>query len=87
MTPTRQQVIDKSVNQILHALNDKIIVRCGNTEEATYALCCFTHHMVDMLFKVINANMPAQEAKCAFKVAIDTALLDIGMSVAIHEFN
>lgn len=87
MNPKRQNEIDNTLNKLLYQFNDKIISRCTNTEEATYALCVFNHHMMAMLFKVINANMPLQEAKAAYKVALDTVLLDYGMSVAIHEFN
>jgi hypothetical protein len=39
-----------------------------------------------MLYSIISKSMDSQQAKAAFKVAIDTVLLDHGMSVVIHEF-
>lgn len=64
-----------------------VVNHCKTTEQATYALCASTHDMLHMFWRVLNKNLPTQEAKAAFKVALDTAILSQGMSVQIHEFD
>ncbi len=86
MKPEKQAAIEKKINSLLYVFNDKIICQCKSTEEATFAVCRLNLYLTDMLMKVMQANLPAQEAKAALKVALDSALFDHGMSVMIHEF-
>jgi hypothetical protein len=60
---------------------------CADLEDGSYYLCGLTQDIMRMLYSIISRNMPAQEAKATFKIAIDAVLISHGMSVNIHEFN
>lgn len=87
MNIERQQKIDKAIASFRFKFTTEIISSCKTTEEAIYATTCLTHDFTQMLYKAIHRNVPLQEAKAAFKIALDSVLLDYGMSIAIHEFN
>lgn len=59
---------------------------CAGPNEGACFLSGLTHDAIHMLFSIIRRHMSQQEAKTAFKIVIDAALLDYGMSVQIHEF-
>lgn len=60
---------------------------CQDLEDGTYYLCGLNADIMRMLYSIISRNMPAQEAKAAFKITLDSVLVAHGMSVEIHEFN
>jgi hypothetical protein len=82
----RQQFIDKKMGSFKFKFLNDFISSCRDSEEAVYATCSLTQDFMQMLFKAVNSKVPQQEAKAAFKIALDSVLLDYGMSVAIHEF-
>jgi hypothetical protein len=82
-----QQRLDKLLQQHGDIVLKNLAKACVDVNDGTYYLCGLTHDTMRMLYSIINKNMDNQQAKAAFKVAIDTVLLDYGMSVAIHEFS
>lgn len=86
MNPEKQHFLDKRITKhYLHFLKE-VFEPCKSTEEGVYVCCATAQDRIRMLYKAINSAVPAQEAKAALKIALDTVLLDYGMSVQIHEF-
>lgn len=83
----RQQHIDKMLSGFKFKFVSDLIGSSKTTQEAVYLTCAITHDMTRMLYKAIHKNIDEQSAKAAFKIALDTVLLDYGMSIQIHEFN
>lgn len=76
-------LLDKQGEFILRVLQKE----CIDVTHGTYYLTCLTHDVMKMLFSIMSRNMPQQEAKAAYKIALDSVLLNYGLSVNIHEFN
>lgn len=81
----RQQKIDKAMSNFKFKFVTDLISSCKDNEEAIYITCSLAHDWMQMLYKAINANAPAAEAQAAFKIALDSVLLDMGMSIQIHQ--
>lgn len=76
-------LLEHQKNFILKVLQKE----CQDIGDGTYYLTSLTHDILRMLMSIMNRNMPQQEAKAAYKVALDTVIADFGLSVMIHEFN
>lgn len=82
-----QARIDALVKKQGETILKTLRVNCINLGDGTYYLCSLTHDVMRMLYSIISRNMTSQEAKSAFKVALDDVLVAYGLSVQIHEFN
>lgn len=82
----RQYVIDKSLGQMKAYFLQHVIATSKEKDEAVYATCCLMLDFALMHYKAIKNCVPQQEAKAAFKISLDSLLVEHGMSVAIHEF-
>jgi len=82
-----QLKLDKLIGQHGQVIIRNLAKECNTTEEGVYYLCSLTQDLLKMLYSIINSGMSPQETKAVFKVAIDTVILEHGMSVQIHEFN
>lgn len=81
-----EQKLDKLINQHGQVIMSNLAKKCNTTEEGVYYLCSLTQDLLKMLYSIINSGTSPQEAKAVYKVALDTVLLEYGMSVAIQEF-
>jgi hypothetical protein len=82
-----QKVLDQILREHGKIVLKNLANHCTDVNDGSYYLCSLTHDSMRMLYSIISKNMESAQAKAAFKVAMDTVLLDYGMSVAIHEFN
>ncbi len=87
MEITNTQKLDALLNRHGSYILKTLQKECVDISDGAYYLTGLTHDTMRMLYSIMSRNMTSQEAKAAFKVAIDTVLLDYGLSVAIHEFN
>lgn len=86
MRPARQAAIDREMERIKGAFGNNIASRCEDSEELIYSTCSLMIDFLRMNYAAINGNVPQQEAKAAFKIALDSVLIDYGLSTVIHEF-
>lgn len=82
----RMEVMDKKINHILGLFLKNVIQKADSKSEAAYACTSICQTSVAMLLVNLLNMLPAQEAKAAFKVVMDGALLEHGMHLSIQEF-
>jgi len=81
----RQRTIELNLRRVEERVNT-ILAKCETKEEASFAICALAQDMIRKFYFCVNTFLGQQEAKAAFKIALDCVLLDYGMSVVIHEF-
>lgn len=86
MRESRQIELDVRMEKNKEAFLKYILGNCQDKQEAVYVTCSLALDYMRMHFKAIQNCVPQQEAKAAFKIAMDAFLVEYGMSVAIHEF-
>jgi len=82
-----QAKLDMIINRHGQVILSNLANVCQDKEQGTYYLCSLTQDLLKMLYSIINSAMSPQEAKAVFKVAVDTVIMEHGMSIQIHEFN
>jgi len=86
MNPHRQHELDIRMENNKNAFLRGILGYCKTTEESVYVTCSLALDYMRMHYKAISHVADQQQAKAAFKVAMDALLVEYGMSVVIHEF-
>lgn len=90
-SPTSEVLSQKRLDKLLQRQGETVLRilsnDCVDISDGTYYLCGLTHDTLRMLYSIMKNNMTSQEAKAAYKVALDSVIMDFGMSVQIHEFN
>lgn len=91
MSDMKKIITQKKLDEILQKQGGYVLrilaQTCDDTEDGTYYLCSLMHDSMKMFYSILSRNLDSQQAKAAFKVAIDSVLLEKGMSVQIHEFS
>lgn len=82
----RQDEFDKRIRKHHTNYLKAIINNTKGLEEATYVNCIMAQDHMRMFILTLMRQLQPQEAKAAIKIALDTILMDYGMSTVIHEF-
>lgn len=82
----RQNELDIRIKNNLNYFLKHILSNCRGSEEAVYATCSLMLDFMRLHMKALQANLPTQEAKAAFKVGVDAFVVEQGMALKIFEF-
>ena len=86
MNSSRIIILDRAVDSIKQRFMKEVLSKCIDKNEGAYVLCALMHDFMNMTYSAISQECESQEAKAAFKIALDQVLIEYGLSVAIHEF-
>ena len=86
MNSERQAMLESKLLKNEEYFLTSVIANCREVEEAVFSTCSHADLFANMFYKALRTELPAQEAKAAFKMSMDCALAKHGMSICIHEF-